>query len=781
MNWTPIQTGWSGGYFETIDPQQILQYQECQPRVNGLDPNVVAEYAMDMRNYDEAEKGIPGWQKFPHICCVKTRDDRHILVSGFHRLDAIFRVGYERIEVYCIDGTRQDAILLSKGENANNGVRRTNADKEYIVRSCLLDAELRKWSNEQIAEWCGVAPNTVKNHEDRLCIIQREKGEAYDRPVIRLFMKKDGTVGEKDTSEIGNRSSKTEAAIAVLKPRFQNAVETWRSSQVERLQKFERLPVGRTPLLEAEYIKTYFELADPRISQNTKPTAAHYEGAIECMRDRPVAFAKQLEGRHYRRIIEEWDESVLPQLIKRFQGHLLGYPTSQLKAEAFEVRIKRAIRRQYEFQGRIPSQPFEILFEITEDAHAVLVQLNPKEWVRDGREISWALLALPEPTKTSDEGETGENVSEETLKGLWKLVTGEMKAWKARDKEKCRFPSDHIGKASKSMLITALRKDEAHNTTGKATAAELRDLLRLMKTDTFSFTLRVREILKSTEKAAIDLECAHGNAEDARRRVWIAFGKSDISQSVGKKDFALAAAKHHDLYMDDYSSAENYLLGEAYAPIDKLSLKEAQQLRAFFNSVERAIQEHPDWIQALLSETETPNATDAEEVSPMDPVWDVFNEHYPKWKAKYAESGCDENELIQASTESELLDALRVYRESDREGMPTADEVKDMINLMKRQSYPLARHLRNLLRAEVDAQDEGETEPDPFHDVDLATVKADLEALIKKVMPPEKHPLWHQICEDINDAYLDYENLPNDREIFAILLDCALTAIDELP
>ena len=52
MNWIPIQTGWSGGVLETIDPQRILQYPECQPRVNGLDLNVVAEYAMDMRNYD---------------------------------------------------------------------------------------------------------------------------------------------------------------------------------------------------------------------------------------------------------------------------------------------------------------------------------------------------------------------------------------------------------------------------------------------------------------------------------------------------------------------------------------------------------------------------------------------------------------------------------------------------------------------------------------------------------------------------------------------------------
>jgi len=630
------------------------------------------------------------------------------------------------------------------------------------------------------------------------------------------------TAGEVLGEQQAKSDNEREAAIAVVEPRFLQAVEKWRSSHVERLQKFERLPVGRTPLLESEYIKTYFELADPRIPQNTKPTAAHYEGAIECMQDRPVAFAEQLEGRHYRRIIKDWDESVLPQLIKRFQGPLLGYSTSQLKeTEAFEVRIKRAIRRQYAFQGRIPSQPFEVLFEITEDAHAVLIQLNPKEWVRDGREISWAVSVLPEPIDTPAEAEeiageksAGEVVSEETVKGLWGLVTAEMKAWKARDKEKCRFPSDHIGKASKSMLITALRKYEERDDEGAATETrELRDLLRLMKTDSFAFILCVRTVLSDTLKTEIELESAHGTAEDDRRRVWIAFGESDISNAISKEAFALAAAKQHDLYEDSYGSGENYLLGRDYAPIDKLNLKEAQQISAFFNSVEAAIKARPDWIQVLMPTEQAP-ASDgrasagfqpadgngsvhrqrneqnprpsAEEVSPMDPVWDAFNERHPKWKAWYAESGYKENELIQASTESELLDALRVYRESDREGMPTADEVKDMTNLMKQKSYPLAVYLRNLLRERGVSDtpalpaDEDEAEQDPFHDVDLEAVKADLEALLKKVMPVEKHPLWHQICEDIIDAYLDYENLPNDREIFAILLDCALTAIDEL-
>ena len=674
------------------------------------------------------------------------------------------------IERRHLNPSQRAQIAVAFNERFGHGANR------FTLESPNGDSKTRT----ELAKQAGVGTSTI----DRA--VQVEKAGRSEEVITG-----EKTAGEVLEEQKAKADAEREAEIALVKPRFQNAVEAWRSSQVERLQKFERLPVGRTPLLESEYLKTYFELADPRISQNTKPTAVHYEGAIECMQDRPVDFAKQLEGRHYRRIIEKWDESVLPQLIKRFQGPLLGYSTSQLKADAFEVRIKQAIRRQYEFQGRIPSQPFEVLFEITEDAHAVLVQLNPKEWVRDGREISWAVSVLPEPIDTPAESEemvsgektTGEVISEETVKGLWGLVTAEMKAWKARDKEKCRFPSDHIGKASKSMLITALRKYEESDDVGAATARELRDLLRLMKTDSFAFILEVRTVLSDTLKTDIELESAHGAAENDRRRVWIAFGESDISNAISKETFALAAAKQHDLYEDGYGSGENYLLGKDYAPIDKLNLKEAQQISAFFNSVEAAIKARPDWIQEILIPTEQ---APADEVSPMDPVWDTFNEQHSKWKAKYAESGHDENELIQASTEEELFDALRVYRESDREGMPTVDEVKDMISLMKQQSYPLAIYLRNLLKERgvsdtpAPPADEGETEQDPFHDVDLAAVKADLEALLKKVMPAEKHPLWHQICEDINDAYLDYENLPNDREIFAILLDCALAAIDEL-
>ena len=203
--WTPIRPEFGSGCLEMIDPRKIEQHDVCQPRVNGTDPKVVASYASDMRDYDASTKDNTrlGWQQFKRIECVKTAEGTYILYSGFHRLAAMLKVGYETIEVYYVDGTLQDAVILSKGENADNGIRRTNADKAHVVRSCLLDDALKKWSNEQIAEWCGVAPKTVKNHEDRLC--KSQSGKDYQRPTVRFYLKPDGSIGEKDTSEIGKR------------------------------------------------------------------------------------------------------------------------------------------------------------------------------------------------------------------------------------------------------------------------------------------------------------------------------------------------------------------------------------------------------------------------------------------------------------------------------------------------------------------------------------------------------------------------------------------------
>lgn len=604
------------------------------------------------------------------------------------------------------------------------------------------------------------------------------------------------TVGEVINEQKAEKDNEREAAIAVLKPRFQNAVEKWRFSQVERLRKFERLPVGRTPLLESEYIKTYFELADPRIPQNTKPTAAHYEGAIECMQERPVAFAEQLEGRHYRRIIKEWDESVLPQLIKRFQGPLLGYQASQLKADAFEVRIRQAIREQYEFQGRIPSQPFEVLFEITEDAHAVLIQLNPKEWVRDGREISWAMSVLPEPIETpaakervSREKPASKVVSEETIKGLWGQITAEMKEWKQR----------HTGViyASKSVLLDAYREQKESDRKGPATVAELTGILKLMGEDRRAYALRVRYLRSDlrnafetaqTEyfKARADLTAFINEKEislsDFIEATKTQYHRTNVAEMFGqpsdiRKDSTLTTGVFEDwtgfmrvLYVDVKAPAawvptpketgEENRRGEVISPASETEPSDIQQTH----------QAHVDRLKALPGE---------------------IRAYIPKWIAANVGGVSNPDSDGKKVTLKLLLNARCQIKFGRERGSDPffREEMEELLNDMRSNKPALIEKVHALLldsqevpaaSEKVDAQDEDETEQDPFHDVDLADVKADLQALIKKVMPAEKHPLYHRICEDIHDAYLDYENLPNDREIFAILLDCALTAIDEL-
>ena len=205
LTWTPIMNLWNKISIEKdVNPNDILLLPECQPRVKGIDPKIVEEYATDMREYDD-KGNIQGWKVFPQLSCVKTPDVEIILVSGFHRLEAIIDVGYEKINVCYVEGTRQDAIMLSKQENKNNGIRRTNADKEHVVKSCLLDPELCQWTDSQIAKWCGVAPNTVRNYEKSLCNLHSEN---YERPVRRKSFNKHGEVEMIDTSAIGKHTLK---------------------------------------------------------------------------------------------------------------------------------------------------------------------------------------------------------------------------------------------------------------------------------------------------------------------------------------------------------------------------------------------------------------------------------------------------------------------------------------------------------------------------------------------------------------------------------------------
>ena len=536
-NWKPIiaMDASTGGKLTNVNPTEIVVLPECQARVDGTDKALVAEYAADMREYDErikegeSEYPTHGWQEFPNIRCIHVPDIGHVLISGHHRLKAILDVGYEWILAYSVPGTRQDAIVWSKQQNADNGKRRTNADKAHVVKSCLLDPELKLWSNQTIAKWCGVSPNTVNNHEISLCNLQSENGESYTRPTRRKRLSKSGEIEWIETASIGNGArpeQPTEPAEELLTPAMVEAeIEAWK----------ERNDLPNVDLTDT--IEAHRYMSGDRDRQGEPATAEEIKACYERMKDNDIRFVVNAKG----------------EATKRIQ---VGNAAAEQEAyDALEKLIPRW-KEKYASQGYSENE----LIQAASTAEIIEAYIGYR-------------------TKN--------------------------------------------GPVSKATMYIG----------NKLTTDGIQDLTELLKSASFPYSLELRKMMterhphlvkelkrqQDTEtespKESIELESAHDNAKDYRRRVWIAFGESDISKSISKEDFALAAAKQHGLYEEaDYGSGENYLLGKDYAPIDLLNLKQAQEMRAFFNSVRTAIRESADWVLALHSAGVETDETD-EEVS----------------------------------------------------------------------------------------------------------------------------------------------------------------------
>jgi hypothetical protein len=120
-----------------------------QPRVE-TDWSVVEEYKRDL------EAGA----KFPPVVVYHDGHDLW-LESGFHRYHAHMAAGYSDIEAEVRQGTLRTAILVSCGENAEHGWRRTNEDKRRVVRRLLEDNDWRNESNEWIGQRCKVTARMV--------------------------------------------------------------------------------------------------------------------------------------------------------------------------------------------------------------------------------------------------------------------------------------------------------------------------------------------------------------------------------------------------------------------------------------------------------------------------------------------------------------------------------------------------------------------------------------------------------------------------------------------
>ena len=114
----------------------------------GLNEATVADYA----------EALAAGGKFPPVI-VFLDGNRHIAADGFHRIEAVRRIGATQIECDIRRGSKVDALKFALGCNAHHGLRRTNADKRHAV--AMAFKEFPKLSDRALAEMCVVSDTFV--------------------------------------------------------------------------------------------------------------------------------------------------------------------------------------------------------------------------------------------------------------------------------------------------------------------------------------------------------------------------------------------------------------------------------------------------------------------------------------------------------------------------------------------------------------------------------------------------------------------------------------------
>jgi hypothetical protein len=121
--------------------------------------------------------------KFPEVTVFYNGLD-YYLADGFHRYFAHKKLGKASIGCNVVTGTLRDAILFSKGANADNGLHRSNATKRKCVNDMLDDFEWQFWNNAEIAKACRVSEGlvaAVRGGEKPEVVKVKRNGKTFER------------------------------------------------------------------------------------------------------------------------------------------------------------------------------------------------------------------------------------------------------------------------------------------------------------------------------------------------------------------------------------------------------------------------------------------------------------------------------------------------------------------------------------------------------------------------------------------------------------------------
>jgi ParB-like chromosome segregation protein Spo0J len=107
-------------------------------------------------------------------------EESYLLADGFHRLEAMRRLGRTMVDVMVYPGTRDDAVLLACELNAQRGLQYSIADKRKVAERYLhvLSRRGQNPSDNEVARRLGFSRRTI----ERACA---ELKQSYDLPAAR--------------------------------------------------------------------------------------------------------------------------------------------------------------------------------------------------------------------------------------------------------------------------------------------------------------------------------------------------------------------------------------------------------------------------------------------------------------------------------------------------------------------------------------------------------------------------------------------------------------------
>lgn len=171
------------------------EIERIQPRA-GLNEAKAEEYAQVFREGGEMPPGR-----------VYTDGSTRWLARGYHRYHGARRAGRTSLRFELRPGTRRDAWLDAMEDNGQHGLPRSDADKRLLARKILLDEELQRFTDSDLARRFQLSRGFMGIMRKE--VLPSTVDEGQPRP--RLSMR-GGKPIEIDTARIGSRQK--EAAKA---------------------------------------------------------------------------------------------------------------------------------------------------------------------------------------------------------------------------------------------------------------------------------------------------------------------------------------------------------------------------------------------------------------------------------------------------------------------------------------------------------------------------------------------------------------------------------------